>query len=164
MGNQISDETRSLMKDELSIIFNYECPRLDIGKRVGHSEYIDFIQEEELLDNNIMKGTDSYRRKFIVIKAIVILKNGERKKTFSTFFQRYSENDLLWHCCGHHGVNLMDTCGGMNIGQIIFLRELLYNKKCELTSEIIEKNALIYSIYNTNTEDDNKTPIQVIIE
>ena len=164
MGSQSSDEKRELMKNELIEIFNYKCEILNIGNKVGHTSYIDFITEDELKDNNIMKGIDIYNRKFIIIRAMIILKNGERKKTFCTFFQRYNDNELLWHCCGHHGKNLMDTCGGMHLDQMIFLKKLLYDKSHDLNLENIRKNSLLCLPYKEQEQDDNEMPIQVIIE
>ena len=93
-------------------IMDFNCNILDIGNKIGSTSYIDFIKQTDLEKNNIMKGNDCFGRKFIVFKATYIFKDNTIKKTFSTFFQRYTDNNILWHICGHDGELIFDTCGG----------------------------------------------------
>jgi hypothetical protein len=48
--------------------------------------------------------------------------------TFTTFFQRYKDENTLWMACGNTGRHLMDTEGGMTIIQLELLRDLLCNR------------------------------------
>lgn len=86
---------------------------LDIGQRVGMTDYIDFIKPEEV-DSPVMKGKDISRRGFLVIKAIGTTEEGAEIDLFQTFFQRYSNSECLWMGCGHYGHQLFETVGGMN--------------------------------------------------
>ena len=99
-------------------------PILDIGDRIGMTGYIDFIRPSEV-SFPIMKGIDNSNRPFVTLKANVYFDDGSIVKTFSTFFQRYSDNNHLWHCTGHYGKLLFDTGGGMTTQQSLILRELL---------------------------------------
>ena len=39
----------------------------DLGGRMGHTDYIDFLTQDEV-PKNVMKGLDRYGRKFLTIK------------------------------------------------------------------------------------------------
>jgi hypothetical protein len=74
-----------------------ELPILDIGEKVGHSGYIDFILVNQMSDS-IMKGIDCYKRPFIAFK-FWIRSNDNIKPPYEavgTFFQRYSDNNNSW--------------------------------------------------------------------
>ena len=56
----------------MSYVLFYDCydtiqNSLDIGERMGMTDYIDFLTQDEV-PKNVMKGVDYYRRKFITIK------------------------------------------------------------------------------------------------
>ena len=123
---------------EINCIMTNNFDILDVGHRHGGTSYIDFIQQNELPENtNVMKGFDDFGRPFIVFKAEIMYENPEyNKKTFTTFFQRYSDDDCLWHACGHDGPNIFDTVGGTNITQLKFLDNLLKNGFVELTPDM----------------------------
>lgn len=75
-------------------------PVLDIGKRVGPTNYIDFIGPDEMF-NSIMKGVDVYRRPFISIKVKYndLNSNSDEdlvKFAVGTFFQRYTDDNYNW--------------------------------------------------------------------
>jgi hypothetical protein len=171
MGNSIDQKTKEEMIDELQNIYKYNCEILDLGERVGHSGYIDFITNEDLGTNiTIMKGIDIYSRKFIVIKAKIIFNDDNQDikeiDTFSTFFQRYHDSDTLWHCCGHYGLNLIETSGGMNLDQILFIKSLIYDGYYNLNLDILKKirlNCYPNNIYFEDEIEINKCPIKVII-
>lgn len=112
----------------ISSIQKLDFPNFDIGNKIGFTNYIDFIQPNELVDGiNIMKGRDIYSRFFLIFKAIFEFEDGTTFPTFSTFFQRYTQDESLYHCCGHHGIYIMNTEGGTNLNQFQFIEELVTN-------------------------------------
>ena len=141
-----------MSQELINKIYNYECPILNIGNRKGHTGYIDFIQEKELGLNSVMKGFDCIQRPFIIIKAELVLSNGDTIPTISTFFQRYNDCKSLWQCCGHSGRLLMNTDGGMSEIQFEFLNQLLNVKEKEkvvdLDFDSIKKLRLQYDFNN----------------
>ena len=154
-----------MSQELINQIYNYECAILNIGDRKGHTGYIDFIQEKELGENSVMKGFDCIQRPFIIIKAELVLSNGDTIPTISTFFQRYNDCKSLWQCCGHSGRLLMNTDGGMSEFQFEFLNQLLNvtekekEKEVDLDLDSIKKLRLNYDF---NNEDlIGVIPIQV---
>ena len=120
----------------LKNIMNYNCNTLDVSFRYGSTAYIDYIQRSEFKEN-VMKGIDDFGRPFIVFKAEIIYENSKfNKKTFTTFFQRYTDDNLLWHACGHDGPLLFDSVGGTNLVQIKMIEELLKNGYIDLTPDM----------------------------
>jgi hypothetical protein len=119
-------------------IMDIDCNTLDVSHRYGSTSYIDFIEQSELEKNiNIMKGIDDFKRPFVVFKAEIIYENSTFNiKTFTTFFQRYVDDSLLYHACGHDGPLLFDTVGGTNISQLKLLDELLKNGYVDLTPDM----------------------------
>lgn len=111
------------------LFYDLDCAYLDVGQRVGWTQYIDFITWEEVTDP-IMKGRDCYHRKFIVIKFVV-----NQTRVMQTFFQRYTGGDG-WMGCGHATTNLFDTSGGMRDNQIEFIRKITEGSKCILTEDL----------------------------
>ena len=99
---------------------------LDIGNRIGMTGYIDFIDINEITVP-VMKGTDTYGRPFFTVCAEILYADGTNVFTFTTFFRRYTEqNSKVWMACGMYN-ELITTCGGMNVPQFLFLRDLLKN-------------------------------------
>ena len=156
MGNSLSQEDTDIRNEYLQKIRNIKVPNLDIGMKNGSTGYLDFIKPDELGANNIMKGIDSSSRSFFVFKAEFEYPNGLKKKTFTTFFQRYSDNYLLWHCCGHYGVNLMATDGGTNNEQIKMLYELFSSGEYKINKDLIDEQRLQFRI-NDDLSWDNIT-------
>jgi phosphosulfolactate synthase (CoM biosynthesis protein A) len=113
---------------------------LDLGDRRGHTDYIDFIKQSDVT-TSLSKGIDVFRRPFFVLLGIAHFESGDEMdiEVFQTFFQRYTDNDSLWMGCGHHGINLMETSGGMSEAQIELLQELIRNKKVKVTVEDFSK-------------------------
>ena len=121
------------IQQSLQNIMDYNCKILDISDRFGDTNYIDFIKQSEVTEN-IMKGVDDNERPFIVFKAELVYNTNNTntkiiKKTFTTFFQRYTDNKLLWHTCGDDGNLLFDSNGGANLVQIKLIEELLLINK-----------------------------------
>ena len=65
MGNEISI-TRKEIKEKIE-----KYPYLNIGDKIGDTEYIDFLQWDEV-KYPVMYGVDSYNRLFFVIKAEIL--------------------------------------------------------------------------------------------
>ena len=138
------------------LYYSIDVPYLNIGSRVGFTEYIDFLTWNEVT-SPIMKGTDIYGRHFIVIKMIV-----NDKKIMQTFFKRYS-NGTYWMGCGHATPNLISTNGGMIEEQVNFLRELIQQGENIINIDInpefecfIGNKVYIY--------DENKVRAAIIIQ
>jgi hypothetical protein len=128
------------LQQSLQNIIDYNCKLLDVRERFGDTNYIDFIKQSEVTEN-IMKGIDDHERPFIVFKAELVYNTNNKntkiiKKTFTTFFQRYTDNKLLWHTCGHDGELLFDSNGGANLVQIKMVEELLKNGYIDLTPDM----------------------------
>ena len=118
-------------------IMDINCNKLDVSHRYGATSYIDFIKQSELEENIMMKGRDDFERPFVVFKAEIIYENSKfNKKTFTTFFQRYTDDPLIYHACGHDGPLLFDSCGGTNITQLTLLDDLLKNGYVDLTPDM----------------------------
>ena len=154
MGNSLSQEEIEIRKEYLDKMRNLKFPKLDIGIKNGSTGYLDFIKPEDIGTNNIMKGHDSSLRPFFVFKAEFEYPNGLKKSTFTTFFQRYSDNDLLWHCCGHYGINLMYTVGGTNTEQIKMLYELFSSGEYKINKDLIQEQKLNFMINGDLVHDE----------
>lgn len=155
----IYDETNESKLIIANDIFNYECNILDIGDRIGHTGYIDFIQKNEVTDS-VMRGVDKFGRKFLVANAEYVYENGSKVPLFFTFFQRYNDNDNLYHCCGHNGKLLFWTDGGSSTNQLKFLRDLLEKGLVYLNKDIVSKMRLTC---NENFDDNYEVPFYVQI-
>lgn len=161
MGNTITQETRDEMEHLIRTISSYNCPTIDIGTKNGSTGYLDFITPEDTNGYDIVKGVDQFGRRFIVIKSTFMLSDNGLIKSFSTFFQRYNDGSLTWHCCGHYGFNMMSTEGGMNLQQFEFLDELLQSKEIELNDEIADKCRLkIQQYIKYEYKRENQTATQ----
>ena len=122
------------MERALDALFGVECKEHDIGTRAGWTAYIDFIRPEELGDESVVKGTDAFGRRFIAFKSAVRTPSGTRR-LFTTLFQRYSEDQTLYHTAGHYGTHLFTTTGGASLAQIERVRELVCTGRIDLTVE-----------------------------
>jgi hypothetical protein len=160
MGNTISNETQTKMMHLIHIICSFECPIINMENRNGTTDYLDFIEPSELNDSDVVKGIDKFGRKLLVVKATFTLSNGQKIHSFSTFFQRYSDSQITWHCCGHYGLNLMNTEGSMELKQFEFLEKLLRVKEIELNDDIINEYRLsvYFNVRNKNNIDCLEIP------
>ena len=156
MGNVVSNEEVNTLRKMIDLIDDLPFEILNIGMRNGYTGYLDFISPNELGSNVIMKGKDLHSRPFFVFKAFFEYSNGEKKNTFTTFFQRYDDDKNLWHCCGHHGENLMITEGGTNLEQFELLYKLFSSGEYKIDRKLIEKQRLNFKL-NKNIECDNLT-------
>ena len=157
----MNDYDRNLLINQLLLnIINYNCNKLIIDYRNGTTSYIDFIKLIEVQEN-VMKGRDDFERPFIVFKAEIIYENQEfNKKTFTTFFQRYSDCPLLWHTGGNDCPLLFDTCGGTNITQLKLLDELLKNGYVDLTPNT-NYEELKLNLFNEKIINNEIKPIKI---
>jgi hypothetical protein len=133
MGNVQTREEIEKSNHITNEIMKFDCCILDIGDIMGQTEYIDFITEDILEGHDVMKGVDICRRSFIVVKAHVVYKDLFIANTFTTFFQRYRDENC-WMACSQKGRHLMETEGGMTIVQLELLRDLLYNGSVKIDS------------------------------
>jgi len=147
------------IQQSLQNIMDYNCKTLDVRDRFGNTNYIDFIKQSEVTEN-IMKGIDDNERPFIVFKAEFVYNNTNTNskiiKTFTTFFQRYTDNKLLWHTCGNDGDLLFDSNGGANLVQIKMIEEILKNGYIDLTPDI--------DIYQLKLKINYKNPYPIRIQ
>jgi len=77
---------------------------IDVNTRVGHTGYIDFIEESDFKNTNLIYGYDSYDRFFM---SILFLKNG--RKQIMTLFQRYQEDNLKFVTCAQTISGVVDV-------------------------------------------------------
>lgn len=120
------------------LVLHYDCPLLDIGQQKGHWGYINFIEERALGSSPAKKGVDCIGRPFLALKAEFILENGDLLPTFSTFYQKYVNNKIIWQCYNMTGKELLKTCEwgdgyAIDKEQIALLKELLTYQKIDLT-------------------------------
>ena len=166
MGNSMTVETHNAILNKSRNIMNMRYNTLQLGERQGLTGYLDFIQKSELGDNNIMKGQDMYNRYFIVVKSYFLYKDNTHTNMFTTFFQRYDNNNTLWMSAGSLKYIMMHTDGGMSLDQFILLNDLLTNGSVDLTKELLLNcNLNCYPNYNNldDYDDDTKIPIKLVI-
>ncbi len=142
-----------------NIYFDLVCPILDIGNRMGATQYLDFLSWDEVT-YPVMKGTDIYGRYFIVIKMLV-----NDKKIMQTFFKRYSDGKG-WMGCGHATANLIETPGCMKEAQIQLIKDIINEKNPILKEEHIpvgppSKNAINKKVF---LYDERKIKAAVVIQ
>ena len=115
--------------DIMKNILRKDLPKLDVGQRMGHTDYIDYIDVKELSEP-IMKGVDCCNRPFLVVKCIV------GKDVYGqTFFQRYTDDKNLWMGCILCGASSMFcTIGGMTKHQALLLQNII-NGECVTLDE-----------------------------
>lgn len=81
------------VKDWITLI-----PRLDIGDRMGWTDYIDFLKSEDLTFP-LMWGYDKYGRLFLAVRYHVDNPTTEcSKDRVTTVFQRYTDSEHPFVC------------------------------------------------------------------
>lgn len=108
---------------------------LDIGTNIGNTSYLDFIKARDMT-SAIMRGVDAARRPFFVIRGRWEMQ-GASTPICQTYFQRYTDNEFLWHGAGHE-CWLLCTVGGMKQEQAEFLEELCHKRVMRITPEQAE--------------------------
>lgn len=99
--------------------------------REGATGYIDYIKRDEVSENK-MRGYDTFRRKFIILK-VGIEQQDELIETGQVFFQRYSDR-MLWMGALFEGT-FIETCGGVTEQQFNLLDDIIDNKVIILKEE-----------------------------
>ena len=119
------DGSRNFLKFNNDELYNkyQNLPVLNIGRLNGVTDYLDFFTLKQVT-HPIMKGTDVFGRKFIVIKCVI-----NNKIFMQTFFQRYSDNTNHWMGCGHATSLIIDTSGGMEEIQFKLIADLIMEKR-----------------------------------
>ena len=118
MGNTTSAENYE-DNNQCPLTIPDTIPILDVGDRQGATNYIDFIDVDEVT-SPVMTGIDKFNRRFVVIKAQI-----EDHEYMQTFFQRYT-NENLW--ISDFRNNFLETYGGMTIEQLDLLQDLIDGK------------------------------------
>ena len=116
-------------------ILDIDCPILYIDDESGYTGYIDFIGEDRF-NESVRKGSDKFGRRFITFRANIEYSDGSIIETFTTLFQRYSENEFLWVGAGRQ-CHLFATEGGTNLSQLQLLFNLLTEKTVIVTEDMI---------------------------
>ena len=80
---------------------------IDIGNRTSETEYIDFLEWDDLR-SPVMRGVDCHSRPFITFRLglQIVKEDGSEKMRYfvQTFFQRYSNYPENWVGGSTHGV------------------------------------------------------------
>jgi len=70
-------------------------PVLDLGDRHGHTDYIDFLQPEEMTAP-VMRFVDRFRRPGIAFRLQAVHRTDKTKSVVFAWFQRYSDDKRTW--------------------------------------------------------------------
>lgn len=133
-------------------IMNFDCPILDIGNRVGGTGYIDFIDNDEFSEP-VNKGKDIHGRLFISFRTMIEYKDGNKKETFMTLFQRYTGYKRLWVGAGKRRDKiLMDTTGGADLDQLKLIYKLLHEKSVDIIDDMASKCRILKYINDVFSE------------
>lgn len=105
----------------------------DLGGRMGHTDYIDFLTQDEV-SKNMMKGTDLYGRNFLTIKIGGIdLDNNKFFRSAQVFFQRYT--DSLYIASADFEGSFIQTFGGATPPQYQLINDLVDGKVVKIKEE-----------------------------
>ena len=119
---------RANIVDKLNLQDKFsQLPVLNIGNRMGPTNYIDFLNPEDL-DAPIMKGTDKYERPFIAIK----MTDQQQNKTFVTaIFERYDldqGSDLWVWCTRYTPLKIDNPVTNMTNASFNFFKDVINGK------------------------------------
>jgi hypothetical protein len=127
--------------DYFNIIKLYKTKQIDLGNRVGHTQYIDFINLSDFkkYETNTLRGIDIYNRPFLSL-----LYNNNK---ILTLFQRYSDNKYNWTIGG-------DQLLGKHISSIYFNDTISYeqDEPINIIKDLFnnDKTSYNYTDYKTN--------------
>ena len=107
-----------------------QIKNLDIGRKVGSTEYIDFIKWNEVTES-VMKGIDCYGRQFLVVKFLI----NRCMPMMQTFFQRYSDYNSKWMGCGH-ATRLLFGVNRITEQQAEFIEKIINGETLKTTKNI----------------------------
>ena len=105
----------------------------DLEGRMGHTDYIDFLIQEEV-PKNVMKGTDRYGRKFLTMKIGGIdLDHNKFFRSAQVFFQRYTDAPYI-ASADFEGM-FIQTFGGATPLQYQLINDLVDGKVVKIKEE-----------------------------
>ena len=105
----------------------------DLGDRMGTTDYIDFLTQDEV-PKNMMKGVDCYGRKFLTMKIGGIdLDTMKFFKSGQVFFERYSNQPYI-ASADFEGMFIWTT-GGTNPDQYQLINDLVDGKLVKIKEE-----------------------------
>lgn len=105
--------------------------RLDLGNKMGWTDYIDFIGPEDM-SYPVMWGYDKYNRSFLCIKYTVnYTDRKEKKEQVDTIFKRYSNADNDVFCNGTRYLDPLFPLRYMDDSYWSIVKELLTTGKCK---------------------------------
>ena len=115
------------MNTEIDFSFFDRVPDIfDLGNRMGSTDYIDFLTQDEV-PKNMMKGVDCYGRKFLTMKIGGIgLDDKKFFKSGQVFFERYSNEPYI--ASGNFEGMFIWTTGGTNPEQYKLINDLVDGK------------------------------------
>ena len=118
-----------LLPGWLNNIVDFETlPILDIGKKQGWTDYIDFITVEDVTAP-VMRGVDIHGRPFITLR---IIDRNTNVKSVHTIFQRYTDCKEAWRCGTRSQQIILNTC--LDTRELEFLDRLFKHKPCNVYS------------------------------
>ena len=121
-------------------------PILDLGPKSGHTSYIDFVRNKDMLAP-VMKGIDCFSRPFIAIRYI----NRQHNVTQTmVIFHRYTEGYTLVMGTCYPKICFRQNCMGKR--DLNYFERLLLHKPCGNHKERIN-----YSANDSDTEEEIKT-------
>jgi hypothetical protein len=122
---------------------------VNLQKRRGYTDYIDFIQKDDFDNTNIIYGTDCYKRFYIAVLFDKISDSTITKNNIAVFFQRYYDDEFYFVSCMDSFV-AYHTCQTQNVNCTI-----LNNYYQSLFKLIKNKNhILINSEYDLDSGKD----------
>ena len=107
----------------METLYDQDHPVLDLGKRGGMTDYIDFVTLGDVTAP-IMKGVDKFNRPFVTLR---VIDRATRNLSVHTLFQRYTDSPYTW-CCGSCYENIVDTC--IRLPDREYLTRLLKHEPC----------------------------------
>jgi len=138
---------------------------VNLKKRRGYTDYIDFIQKEDFIDTNIIYGTDCYGRFYIAVLFDKTIDNNVKKNNIAVFFQRYFDDKFYFVSCMDSFVEY-HICQTQNVNHVLndyykSLFELIKNKNHILiNSEYdLDSRTDIDKIYHLKLVDVNKVEV-----
>ncbi len=105
----------------------------NLGDRMGRTDYIDFLTQDEV-PKNLMKGVDCYGRKFLTMKIGGIgLDNMKFFKSGQVFFERYTDEPYI-ASADFEGMFILTT-GGTRPEQYQLINDLVDGKLVKIKEE-----------------------------
>lgn len=120
--------------DNIDFTFYDRVPdTYDLGGRMGLTDYIDFLTQDEV-PKNVMKGTDRYGRKFLTMKIGGIGLDGNKFfRSAQVFFQRYTDAPYI-ASADFEGM-FIQTYGGATPPQYQLINDLVDGKVVKIKEE-----------------------------